>query len=153
MKVAKKLKQVKYAKVLIFSVIFLIFVVSIANVGYCAATITPDSGQVWAGIPTSFSVEGATADTYYDIEVDDVVKIDDLKASSDGDLSFTLTFTKEGYVTVEVVENGTTTVIATAQLEVVDLIDFIMPYIVFAMYIMLLGGVVGAVMILVKGKW
>jgi len=121
-------------------IIFIIVVLTVAPV-VLSAEIEPDSGQFMEGLPVSFEVTGLTANSYYDIFVDSVEKKSDLRSSSSGTLTFSYTFNSEGIHTVEVKENGTGTVVATAQIEIIDYTGMIIDYVVIIIIIGLIFGV------------
>ena len=96
-----------------------------------AASISPDSGTLAADIPVFFTAEGLTASTSYWVNVTvggSTSNAGVFTSSSEGVLSFSLTFTTEGQTLVDVRSASASVVSAT--LNIIDLIELIMPYIV-----------------------
>lgn len=117
-----------------------------------AAAISPSTGTLMTDIPNYFSCTGLTASTAYSVNVtvggSETVAIASATSGADGDLSFSLTFTTEGSTQVEVITGGAAAV--TGNYNVINFINMIMPYIVLAITLSVLFGVVGLLSGLVR---
>lgn len=112
-----------------------------------AASLEPSTGTLMTDIPTFFSCVGLTANTACHVNVtvggSTTVAIASVTSNSDGEISFSLTFTTEGSTQVEVAEgaSGSGTGGATGNYNVIDMIEMIMPYIVLAITLSVVFGV------------
>lgn len=116
-----------------------------------AASLEPDSGTLAADLPNYFSAEGLTASTKHWVNVTQGGSTSNaaiITSNADGEITFSITFTQEGQVTVDVRTAAASAV--TGQYEVVDLIEMIMPYIIIAVTLGVLFGLIGMVMSMTK---
>lgn len=117
-----------------------------------AATLTPDSGILVIGLPTFFSADGLTASTDHKVNVTvggtETIVIAVVTSNADGELSFSLTLTRAGATTVEVIEN--VTVKCTGTFDVQDIMAMTMQFVVFIMGFIVLFAVIGMVIGFVK---
>ena len=106
------------------------------------ASLSPSSGTLMTDLPVWFSAEGLTASTAYSVNVTvgstETVAIAAITSNSDGELSFSLTFTTAASTTVEVITGGSAA--CTGTFNVVDIIDQIMPYIVIGITLSIVFG-------------
>ena len=117
-----------------------VFLLSAADSG----TITPSSGSGLVDTPIPFRCIGLIATTVYSVELNDVVQVTGLVASTAGVITFDVSSSVAGTFTVEVVNStgGASGVVASASVRVNDLVADIMPYIILFVTITILFGVV-----------
>jgi hypothetical protein len=97
-----------------------------------SATITPSSGEAMMNLPQSFTVTGLNASEEYRIQVDESTEISSIIASSGGEITFSITFSTAGAHTVSVqhyFNESSYTTVATAQMNVTDLVALVVPII------------------------
>lgn len=117
-------------KTIVLSLILLAFFV---NPVMSAVSITPSSGTYQAGTPIQFRVTGLNASHTYDVEVDDIVEYDSLAPSSEGTLTFTVIIDETGNHKVEIVDETGGSVVATANIQITNIIEDVIPWLNFVL--------------------
>lgn len=155
----KTLSLSKHRKVTVASLAMVLsLALCLSLTGAAQATLTPDSGILIVGLPTYFAADAVTASTACHVNVTvagtetNVIAV--VTSNADGELSFSITFTRAGATTVEVGEGavGSAANIQTGVFDVQDIMAMTMQFVVFIMQFIILFAIIGMVIGFVKFK-
>lgn len=130
---------------LVFAIVSLILVIPVRNVQAVTGSLTPSSASGLVDTPIDFKCTGLDPTAGYDVRLDTAVRITNLIASSTGEIIFSVTVSTAGFYSVTVVNTTTTDIVASATLDVNDMIEDIMPWIILFVTITVLFGVIAKI--------
>lgn len=130
---------------LAFAFVLMILVIPVHNVRAVVGSLTPSSASGLVDTPIDFKCTGLVATVGYDVRLDTAVRITNLIASSTGEIIFTLTVSTAGFYSVTVVNTTTTDIVASATLDVNDMVEDIMPWLILFVTISVLFGVIAKI--------
>lgn len=122
------------------------------QVASATASLSPNTGTLIVGFPSAFTCDGLTADTAHHVNVTTAgtttVSIAVVTSNSDGEISFSLVFTKAGSTTVTIGQgagDGSGVLKATGQFDLQDMVNTLMLYIIFIVEVVVIFAVVGLI--------
>lgn len=130
---------------LTFAFVFMILVIPVHNVRASMGSLTPSSASGLVDTPIDFKCTGLNATGSYNVKLDLVTISTGLIASSTGEIIFSITVSTAGFYSVTVVNTTTGNVVASATLDVNDMVEDIMPWLILFVTISVLFGVIAKI--------